>query len=40
MKDKIIQGLNSNLKGTRLSGTKKIFNLIQERAEQFKKQKK
>lgn len=37
MKDKIIQELNSNLKGTRLSGTKKIFNLIQERAEQFKK---
>jgi len=37
MKDKIIQELNSNLKGTRLSGTKKIFNLIQKRAEQFKK---
>ena len=37
MKDKIIQELNSNLKETRLSGTKKIFNLIQKRAEQFKK---
>jgi len=37
MKDKIIQELNSNLKGTRLSGTKKIFNLIQKRTKQFKK---
>jgi hypothetical protein len=37
MKNKIIQELNSNLKGTRLSRAKKIFNLIQKRAEQFKK---
>ena len=31
MKDKIIQEINSNLKGTKLSRMKKIFNLIQER---------
>jgi len=37
MKDKIIQEINSNLKETRLSGMKKIFNLIQKREEQFKK---